>query len=205
MESKTIRIEGNIKSRMIEMLSLALGGVGQIVTPRSKQFKVIKNMAGMGLAIDEKELVDGSCIKILERIDPKLIRQYIGAAHAASGDNPDRTRHTFISMRTMWEQILSKIAPSKQATRWLKENGFISGEYIHEGRATKFGRLYYAFRNQLTEMLEGILLHQIKAINKFLKKLNKVHKSALSLTKKKLKSFFMLGNSQLSSLQTIFA
>lgn len=204
MESKMILIEGRIKSSLLDGLRSILGLTDQ-TAPRSRQFKVIKNMAGMVLAVDEKELVDGSCIKILEKINPTLIQQYIGAARAASGDNPDRTRHTFISMRTMWEQILSKIAPSKQATKWLKDNGFISGEYIDKDRATKFGRLYYAFRNQLTEMLEGILIHQIKAINKFLKKLNKVHKSALSLTKKKLKSFFLLGNSQLSSLRTIFA
>ncbi|TIH17178.1 hypothetical protein D0S45_08440 [Marinifilum sp. JC120] len=153
----------------------------------------------------KQELIDDNCVKILKKIDPTLIQQYIGAARAASGNNPDRTRHTFISMRTMWEQILSKIAPSKQATKWLKTNGFVSGDYIHDDKATRFGRLYYAFRNQLTEMLEGILIHQIKAIKNFIKSLNKVHKSALNLTKKKLKSFFMLGNSQLSSLRTIFA
>lgn len=57
------------------------------------------------------KLINNQCLGILRKIEPSLIREYKGAAYAVEGRNSDKTRHVFVSLRTMWEQILNALAP----------------------------------------------------------------------------------------------
>ncbi|TIH19253.1 hypothetical protein D0S45_03475 [Marinifilum sp. JC120] len=167
-------------------------------------------------SIDYKELIDNNCIYVLKKINPELTQLYLGSAQSIAGNNVDRTRHTFSSIRTMWEEILSHLAPESDVLVWLENTKRSSYQYIyekykkHKGKVvavnmpTRLGRLLYAFRNQLSDSFFKIISKQVEAIKNYIEELNLVHKSFLNFTRKKLKSFFMLGNTQLSSLRSIF-
>ncbi|ACS79339.1 hypothetical protein [Maridesulfovibrio salexigens] len=188
-------------------------GVRDLIT-KDRLAEAIKSLLGktehtkQTRRIDYRELVDDGCINVLTKMNPELVQQYLGAAQAAAGNNVDKTRHTLVSLRTMWEQILSKIAPPAKSLEWLKREGKASKDFIYikdgEERATKLGRLLYAFRKCLSHDMISAVKNQVKTIKCYLDQLNRVHKSVLNFAKDKLKKFFLLGNTQLNSLRLLF-
>ncbi|MFA9394746.1 MAG: hypothetical protein ACERJ1_08530 [Halodesulfovibrio sp.] len=170
----------------------------QVKKVRSRLFEVCKK------TVISPSLICSNCLKIIKRIDPQLIQEYIGAAKAATSRNPDRARHTFISLRTLWEQILTRLAPPDSSLKWLQKTNRVSAEYIYikaEKRCpTKFGRLLFIFREVIADE-DKLYSPLVKGLKAYLEKLNEVHKHLLKSSK--LKRFFKLGNTHLNTLEPV--
>ena len=61
--------------------------------------------------VAEAELETSGCIALLQQVDPRLARPYIGARDALYGNNADRARHILSSLRELWNHLLRRLAP----------------------------------------------------------------------------------------------
>jgi hypothetical protein len=178
---------------------------GEIASKTSKKKQVFFRYNPLKRSAEK--LIDEKCVRILKRIDAHLIREYEGAALAASGDNPDGTRHTFISLRTMWEHIQEVLAPVDKTMLWLLETKRVGEAYVYtkdaKRRPTTFARFTYMFRDLLGDDFSDYCNQVVKALKSFVGYLNKVHSHLLVMAKSRLQKIFRMGNGNIHHLEPV--
>jgi len=90
--------------------------------------------------IDEQN--SSSLKALLHRLDPDMIKMWEGAVHALKGNNPDYLRHFTVSIRELYTHITHLLSPENEFLKWDSK-----GEFLHEGKPTREGRLHYINRN----------------------------------------------------------
>jgi len=88
-----------------------------------------------------EEQIEVSVIELLDSLDPRLHKTWLGAKEALRSDNPDRKRHVVVSLRELVTHVLHSLAPDKEVQKWTDKP-----EHFHEGRPTRTARVLYICR-----------------------------------------------------------
>jgi hypothetical protein len=91
-----------------------------------------------------------------------------GAKQSAVSDNPDKIRHTTISLRELSTRILHDLSPDEQVKKWSNKK-----EYYANGRPTRQCRVAYIFRNLAYSKAAPLIENDIKFITDFFNFFNK--------------------------------
>jgi predicted DNA-binding protein YlxM (UPF0122 family) len=115
----------------------------------------------------------------LEAFNPALGIVHSGLMQSFSSTNPDKTRHIFVGLRTIWERVLTEIAPTKETMSWLAEKKYLSDEYLYttngEKKPTRWAKLCYVFRHVQSPELLNFVQAQIKMVIDLIKTINRLH------------------------------
>lgn len=113
--------------------------------------------------------------KCLGNIKANLVRMYKGALESFLGENPDKARHVFTSLRKLLQDLLDEIAPCKEVKNWIdskpdvhkfdllndKHQPFILDE---KGKVLRKTKLAFFFRKEKS----GLLYHFSRSKNKMI-------------------------------------
>ena len=146
--------------------------------------------------VAEAELETSSCIALLQQVDPRLTRLYIGARDALHSTNADRARHFLSSLRELWNHLLRSLAPDYLVTAWIP--GIASQkDLLHEGKPTRRARVLYIFQELNNDPLTEFLTHDTRAFVKLFELFNRVHELETELTDEQLRTILLKSNSWL--------
>lgn len=88
------------------------------------------------------EFNNGSLPELLSELDPDLLRLWEGAKQAQLSANPDKIRHSAISLRELLTQVLHRLSPDDDLRSWST-----SSDDFANGRPTRRARLRFIARN----------------------------------------------------------
>ena len=146
--------------------------------------------------VAKAELETLNCIALLQKVDPGLVRPYIGARDALDGDNADRERHILSSLRELWNHLLRQLAPDDLVAAWIpgvaNQNGL-----LHEGKPTRRARVLYVCREINNGPLTDFLIHDTRALVKLIEFFNRVHELDAELTDEQLRAIVLKTDSYL--------
>jgi hypothetical protein len=104
----------------------------------------------------------------LEDLDPELLRLRIGACNAARSTNPDKVRHTCISLRELCAHALRILAPDSAIRAWSQDPSC-----YHEGRPTRRARVMYLYESIQSPALKKFIDADISLALELFNLLNK--------------------------------
>lgn len=141
------------------------------------------------------------CIALLKKVDPALVRPYIGARDALHSRNADKSRHVFVSLRELWSHLLHTLAPDERVIEWLREN---NKELLHDGRPTRKARVLYVCRNLNHGPLTDFLDKDTQALVKLIELFNHIHQLKVELTDEQLRALLLRTDSWLTYILQIW-
>jgi hypothetical protein len=80
--------------------------------------------------------------RLLQPINPQLVKMWLGARESLRSRNPDRARHVIVSLRTLFDHVFWALAPDADVSAWTKDP-----QHYHEGRLTRNARVLYICRS----------------------------------------------------------
>lgn len=126
---------------------------------------------------------DPECIALLESTAPDLIATYLGARESMGSSNHDSKRHLLISLRTLSDNILWRLAPESDVIRWatgLPEEK--RKNLIKDNKPTRRGRIGFISRTinstQISEFMNADTGSFLKLYDIF----NHIHELSIGLT-----------------------
>ncbi len=146
------------------------------------------------LLVTEVEQETSLCLPLLEKINPGLVKLYLGAHGALKMGNADRARHILASLRELWNHLLRTIAPDDRVITWLPDK---TNEDLHEGRPTRKARILYICRDVNHKPLSDFLLDDVQALLSLLRFFNHVHTLEPGLNDEQLKALLLRTDSWL--------
>ena len=146
------------------------------------------------LLVSEIEQETSLCVSLLEKINPGLVKIYLGARGALKEGNEDRARHILVSLRELWSHLLQTLARDNMVITWLPEKG---DKYLHEERPTRKARILYPCRDVNHEPLSDFLFDDVHALVSLLRFFNQVHKLEPGLSDDQLKALMLRTDSWL--------
>lgn len=146
------------------------------------------------LLVSEIEQETSLCLSLLEKINPGLVKIYLGARGALKEGNEDRARHILVSLRELWSHLLRTLAPDNMVITWLPEKG---DKYLHEGRPTRKARILYICRDVNHEPLSDFLFDDVRALVSLLRFFNQVHNLEPGLSDDQLNALMLRTDSWL--------
>ena len=154
--------------------------------------------------VTEAELETSGCIALLQQVDPRLARPYIGARDAMYGNNADRARHILSSLRELWNHLLRRLAPDDLVIAWIPgiDN---QKDLLHKGKPTRQARVLYACRELNNDPLTEFLMYDTRALVKLIELFNKVHELETELTDEQLRAILLKTDSWLMYILQISA
>ena len=159
----------------------------------------------------ESKLVSGGdsaiieLLALLEKVDPGLVRLYTGARDSLSGNNPDRSRHVLTSLRTLWDEIFHRLAPTDDVKTWVKTEGLLDSGYLHNGHPTRSTRLKYVFRDVSNDPLTEFVDADIRTTLALYKVHQRIHKVDPDLTDNQLHAILVKTESSLAYFIKVWA
>jgi hypothetical protein len=75
---------------------------------------------------------------MLNKLDPRLYKLWAGAHLAAASTNPDRVRHSCVSIRELMTHVMHRLAPTEKVLAWNTDP-----RRLHQGKPTRKTRLAY--------------------------------------------------------------
>lgn len=146
------------------------------------------------------EDIEASLEDFLVRLDPGLIPLWQGAKKALKSDNPDRSRHTIVSLREMVTHVLHKTAPDGDIHKWTTEQTL-----YHEGRPTRQARLLYICRSVNHEPFELFVSKDVSAHLELIRMLQRgTHQLSINFTDEQLKALILRTESLLRFILAIW-
>lgn len=147
--------------------------------------------------IDEEELEHvekvkdevADCEKILEQFAPDLLDTLTGAREALQSGNPDRVRHTLISLRGLVENLERRLAPNELVHPWIPENK--KPRYLHRNKPTRIARFAYICRGFGGGSLEEFIDRDARAFSELFNVLARVHESNPCISETELKALML--------------
>ena len=153
--------------------------------------------------VAEAELETSGCIALLQQVDPRLARPYIGARDALYGNNADRARHILSSLRELWNHLLRRLAPEESVAAWIP--GIANQKnLLHGGRPTRLARVLYVCRELSNGPLTEFLIHDTRALVKLIELFNRVHELETELTDEQLRAILLKNDSWLMYILQIW-
>ena len=146
--------------------------------------------------ITEAETKTSGCIALLQQVDPRLARPYIGARDALHSSNADRARHILVSLREMWNHLLRRLAPNDLVVAWIPEAPNQKG-LLHEGKPTRRAKVLYVCRELNNDPLTDFLADDTQALVRLIELFNQVHALETKLTDEQLRAIFLRTDSWL--------
>lgn len=146
--------------------------------------------------VAEAELETSDCIALLQQVDPRLARPYIGARDALYGNNADRARHILGSLRELWNHLLRQLAPDDLVAAWIPGVSNQEG-LLHNGKPTRRARVLYVCRELNNDPLTDFLMHDTRALVKLIELFNRVHELETELTDEQLRAVLLKTDSWL--------
>ncbi len=146
--------------------------------------------------VAEAELETSGCIALLQQVDPRLARPYIGARNALYGNNADRARHILSSLRELWNHLLRRLAPEDLVAAWIPG---VSNQkdLLDKGKPTRRARVLYVCRELNNDPLTDFLMHDTQALVKMIELFNRVHELETTLTDEQLRAILLRTDSWL--------
>ena len=86
-----------------------------------------------------------------------------GAIQAYYSENVDKIRHFATSIRELFTHVMHILAPDNEVLAWTNEPSF-----LHEGKPTRKGRLFYICRNVNNEAFVEFIKRDIEATVAFI-------------------------------------
>lgn len=151
--------------------------------------------------IAEVEQETSGCIALLQRVDPALVRPYIGARDALRSTSTDRARHILASLREFWNHLLRRLAPDELVMKWLPKD---AKDLLYDGRPTRKARILYVCRNLYHSQLIDFVDQDTRALIKLIEFFNHVHKLELELTDEQLRALLLKTDSWLMYILQIW-
>lgn len=146
--------------------------------------------------VAEAELEISGCIALLQQVDPRLARPYIGARDALYGNNADRARRILSSLRELWNHLLRRLAPDDLVAAWIPG---VSNQkdLLHDGKPTRRARVLYVCWELNNEPMIDFLIHDTRALVKLIELFNRVHELETELTDEQLRAILLKTDSWL--------
>lgn len=146
------------------------------------------------------EDIEASLEDLLVRLDPGLIPLWQGARKSLKSDNPDRSRHTIISLREMVTHILHKTAPDSDIRSWTTDQSF-----YRDGRPTRQARLLFICRGVNHDPFHHFVKKDVSAHIELIRILQRgTHELSIDLTDEQLKALVMRTESLLRFILVIW-
>lgn len=145
----------------------------------------------------ETEHETSDCISLLQRVNPELVKPYIGARDSLNGKNADRARHILSSLRELWGHLLRHLAPDNLVSVWISEEKASEQSLLHEGRPTRKARILYICRKLDKKPLTKFLVDDTRMLVELIDLFNRVHKLDSGLTDKQLRAIVLKNDSWL--------
>ncbi|MEJ8803429.1 pPIWI-associating nuclease domain-containing protein [Pontibacter sp. H249] len=119
---------------------------------------------------------------LLPKLDPELVRLWIGANQALNSNNIDKTRHFITSLRELFTHVFHLLAPDAEVKKWsTKPDDF------HNGNPTRRARLLYITREINNEVFNDFLSIDIQSTLKLIELFNRgTHGVVSKLSEKQL-------------------
>ncbi|MCB2187673.1 MAG: hypothetical protein KQJ78_14725 [Deltaproteobacteria bacterium] len=130
--------------------------------------------------------VDGEFEGLLGMVDPRLLNKYRGAKLALNSNNPDKYEQLLASLRSLWENLLKKLAPDAEVITWAKINGSMSDKHLFQDRSKgivkKRARLRFIYRNMPHDILSVVLESDEWVLDRIFRVFNRIHEADMGLT-----------------------
>jgi len=153
--------------------------------------------------IAEVEQETSGCIALLQRVDPALVRPYIGARDALRSASADRARHILTSLREFWNHLLRRLAPDELVMMWVPKDAK-DLDLLHDGLPTRKARVLYVCRNLYHGQLTDFVVQDTRALVKLIEFFNHVHELELELTDEQLRALLLKTDSWLMYILQIW-
>lgn len=115
---------------------------------------------------------------VLQQQGAGYLQTIEGAKEAAKSNNPDKIRHTIVSLRELATHVLHDLSPVCDVKRWNSS----PDNYVN-GNPTRKCRLEYIFRNTQNSTIRSFIENEIKFIKDLFDELNAgTHSLLLQLT-----------------------
>lgn len=135
------------------------------------------------IAGDDNE--QSGLIALLERAGPEFVSIYKGAMEALNGNNPDRSRHVLTSLRSLWDHIIRKFAPTQEVMKWITDDG--EEAYLHDGNPTRRAKVNYMLREVKNDPLMEFIEADTDAMVKLYGLYNRLHELEAGVTDQQLR------------------
>lgn len=99
---------------------------------------------------------------LLEGLDSRLVKMWLGARDSMRSGNPDRVRHVIVSLRTLFDHVFWTLAPDGAVTTWTQDP-----QDYHNGRLTRSARVRYICRTVNYGPLTSYVKKSIAALLEF--------------------------------------
>ena len=110
---------------------------------------------------------------LLVRLNKDLISLWDGARFSLNSDNPERARHTAVSLRELFTHVLHALAPDTEVKKWTN-----NPEHFYNKRPTRKARLLYICREinhgPFSDFIEADVHSTLKFLDLFQKGTHKV-------------------------------
>jgi hypothetical protein len=103
---------------------------------------------------------------LLARLNEGLVTLWDGARLSLNSDNPERARHTAVSLRELFTHVLHALAPDAEVKNWTN-----NPKHYHNKRPTRKARLLYICREinygPFTDFIEADINSTLKFLDLF--------------------------------------
>ena len=110
---------------------------------------------------------------LLAGLNKDLVSLWEGARRSLNSDNPERARHTTVSLRELFTHVLHTLAPDAEVKNWTT-----NPEHYHNKRPTRKARLLYICREinhgSFTNFIEADIHSTLKFLDIFQKGTHKI-------------------------------
>lgn len=151
--------------------------------------------------IEEVKQETSGCLELLSRLDPALIRPYIGAHQAFQSGSVDRTRHVFSSLRELWNHLLRRLAPDEDVLSWANPD---NQELIFKGRPTRRARALYVCRGINDKTLSDFVDNDTKALVGLIEVFSRVHELESEVTNEQINALLLRTDSWITYILQIW-
>lgn len=128
------------------------------------------------------EEIEASPEELLDQAVPSLVPLWEGAKQSLTSDNPDRHRHTIVSLREIVTHLLHHLAPDEDIRSWTTDDSL-----YHEGRPTRRARLLFICRDLNHGPFQVFLEKDVSAHIELIQILQRgTHKLDIELTQEQL-------------------
>lgn len=129
------------------------------------------------------------CVALLERVNPALVRPYVGAQEALKSGNPDKVRHVLVSLRELIGHLLRSLGPDKAVVAWIPAGA--EKLLDDKGRPTRKARVLYICRNVQNEPLSDFVRADTAAAVALIGLYDRLHELEASLTPEQLRALML--------------
>lgn len=160
---------------------------------------LLKTDSPISTAVEEEVT---SCIDLLQNLNPKLIKPYLGAKEALQSNNTDRVRQVLSCLRELWNHLIRKLAPNDLVIAYVPNLSSQSG-LLHEGKPTRRARLLYICREINNDPLSDFINEDAKALLELYNIFNRIHELDIEMSNEQLRAIVVRTESWITYLLQI--